>query len=193
MTILLSWEGNFQSPDRPAKGFSTILQSWGSAFTSIIENILQNKVLEDISRSLYSSVCNKREFQDLKVSLRPYPCWYESFTLCRRHHFHVHKAGESPIVRECMVQCKSCRQHFHTIIAARKRRNGCEVPHMPLSIVLTFHSPTGPQQPLPCGTQNAVWRQQLTEGEYFDESPSIPRKESLLEYCFPNISLHVKM
>ncbi len=64
---------------------------------------------------------------------------------------------------------------------------------MPLSIVLTFHSPTGPQQSLPCGTQNTGWRWRLTEGEHFDENPNIPREESLLEYCFPNIYFHVKM
>lgn len=64
---------------------------------------------------------------------------------------------------------------------------------MPLSIVFTFHSPTGPQQSLPCGTQNAGWRRRLTEGEHFDENPNIPREESLLEYCFPNISFRVEM
>lgn len=55
---------------------------------------------------------------------------------------------------------------------------------MPLSIVLTFHSPTGPQQSLACGTQNPGWRQRLIGEENFDEIPSIPREESLLQYCF---------
>lgn len=45
---------------------------------------------------------------------------------------------------------------------------------MPLSIVLTFYSPTGPQHSLPCGTQNAGRRQRLTGGERFDENPNIP-------------------
>lgn len=115
-----------------------------------------------------------------------YTCWYYN-----PDYFHV--ADALPIVWEFTVQCKSCRQHFHTIIAARKRRNGYEVPHMPLSIVLTFLSPIGPQQSLPCGTQNAGWRQSLTGGKHFDGNPNIPREESLLHHCFLNISFHIKM
>lgn len=58
---------------------------------------------------------------------------------------------------------------------------------MPLFIVLTFQSPTGPQQSLPCGTQSVGWSLRLTEGEAYDENPNIPREKSLLEYCFANI------
>lgn len=50
-----------------------------------------------------------------------------------------------------------------------------------------FTSPIGPQQSLPCGTQTAGWSRRLTEEEHFDGDPNIPREESLLEYCFPNI------
>lgn len=64
---------------------------------------------------------------------------------------------------------------------------------MPLSIVLTFLSPTGPQQSLPCGTQNAGCRQSLTGGKHFDEIPNIPKEESLRHYCFPHISFHIEM
>lgn len=114
-------------------------------------------------------------------------CWYTvGLLFYNLHYFPV--AGALSI-----VWCRSCRQHFHTIIAARRRRNGYEVPHMPLSIVLTFLSPTGPQQSLPCGTQNVGWRHRLTGGEHFDESPNIPREESLRHYCFPNISFYIQM
>lgn len=61
---------------------------------------------------------------------------------------------------------------------------------MPLFIVLTFQSPTGPQQSLPCGTQSVGWSLRLTEGEAYDENPNIPREKSLLEYCFTNTKKH---
>lgn len=92
-----------------------------------------------------------------------------------------------------MARCKSCRQHFHTTMASRKRRSGCEVPHMPLPIVLTFHSPTGPQWCLPCGTKKAGWRQRQIEGELFDEPPNIPWEKSPLEFCFFNISFLLEL
>lgn len=62
---------------------------------------------------------------------------------------------------------------------------------MPLFIVLTFHSPTGPQQSLPCGTQSVGWGRRLTEP--YDENPNFPREESLLRCCFPNIKLTFEM
>lgn len=64
---------------------------------------------------------------------------------------------------------------------------------MPLSIVLTFHSPTSPRQPLPCGTQKAGWEQKLNEGEHFHENPDVPREESLLEHCFTKNSFHIRI
>lgn len=107
-----------------------------------------------------------------------YFCW---------HHFHVQNGGTFPAVWECMVRHKSCRQHLNTIIATGRRRNGCEVPHMPLFIVLTFHSPSGPLSSLPCGTQSVRWSLGPTEGEPMMKIQIIPRAESLIRYCFPSM------
>lgn len=65
--------------------------------------------------------------------------------------------GSFPTVWECAAPRGSCRRHFHTIIAARRRGMDARCHTCLCSAAFTFHSPTGPQQSLPCGTQSVGW------------------------------------
>lgn len=93
--------------------------------------------------------------------------------------------GSFPTVWECAAPRRSCRRHFHTIIAARRRRNGCEVPHMPLFGCAHFSLPHR-SSTVSAMWHTKCWLERVTEPKWSSmmRIQIIRERESLPQYCF---------
>lgn len=114
----------------------------------------------------------------------------------RRHWFHVgeKKAGMFPSVWDFSAWSKRCRQHFYAITAVGKRRNEYKVPHVPLSVVLTFQSPHRPSTIAGSGAQKPGWRQGTNQRKaLWWQSKYISRGITSSTLFFLNISFHTEV